>query len=99
MSYTRFEWDEAKNQRNVRKHGLSLATAARVFEQPHLVHLDTREDYGEDRWIAIGLIGLVACVVVCSDRLDEHGTRTIRIISARKATRHERQRYEKKIGN
>jgi uncharacterized DUF497 family protein len=99
MSYTRFEWDEAKNRRNTRKHGLSFSTAASMFEHPHLVRLDTRQEYGEDRWIAVGLIGPVVCVVVYSDRLDEHGTRTIRIISARKATRHEREEFEKKIGN
>lgn len=99
MSYTRFEWDEAKNRRNVRKHGLSLATAARIFEQPHLVHLDTREDYGEDRWMTIGMIGVAVCVVVYLDCLDEHGTRIIRIISARKATRHEREAFEKRIGH
>ena len=99
MSYTRFEWDEAKNRRNARKHGLSFSTAASMFEHPHLVHEDTRQEYGEDRWIAIGLIGLVVCVVVYSDRVDERGTRTIRIISARKATRHEREEFEQKIGN
>lgn len=98
MSYTRFEWDEAKNRRNTRKHGLSFSTAASMFEHPHLVHVDTRQEYGEERWIAVGLIGLVVCVVVYSERMDEHGTRTVRIISARKATRSERQRLEKEIG-
>jgi hypothetical protein len=99
MSYTRFEWDEAKNRSNIRKHGLSLSTAAKVFEQPHLVRLDARLEYPEDRWIAVGLIGLVVCIVVYSDRLDEHGTKVIRILSARKATRRERERFEKEIGN
>ena len=98
MSYTRFEWDEAKNRRNTRKHGLSFSTAASMFEHPHLVNVDMRHGYGEDRWIAVGLIGLVVCVVVYSDRVDEHGTRTIRIISARKATRHEREEFERKTG-
>ena len=98
MSYTRFKWDEAKNRRNIRKHGLSFSTAAKVFELPHLVHLDTREDYGEDRWITIGFIGLLVCVVVYTDCIDAYGNRIIQIISARKATRHERERYEKKIG-
>lgn len=98
MSYTCFEWDEAKSRRNARKHGLSFSTAARMFEHPHLVHLDTRLEYGEDRWLAVGLIGLVVCVVVYSDRVDERGTRTARIISARKATRSERERFEKEIG-
>ena len=99
MSYTRFEWDEAKSRSNTRKHGLSLRTATKVFEQPHLVHLDTREEYEEDRWIAVGLIGLAVCVVVYSDRVDQHGTRIIRIISARKATRRESKSFEKKVGN
>lgn len=96
MSYTRFEWTEAKNRRNIKKHGLSFSAAAAVFEQPHLVRLDARQPYGEDRWIAVGLLGPVVCVVVFSDRTDEHGTRTIRIISARKATRRERQSFEEK---
>ena len=98
MSYTRFEWDEVKNRGNTRKHGLSFSTAARLFEYPHLAHLDTRREYDEDRWIAVGLIGAVVCVVVYSERMDQHGTRIIRIISARKATRHEREKFENKIG-
>ena len=99
MSYTRFEWDEAKSRLNRRKHGLSLDAATGVFDQPHLVRLDTRQEYGEDRWIAVGLIGLVVCVVVYTDRLDQRGTRIIRIISARKATRRECKKFEKKFRN
>ncbi len=99
MSYTRFEWDEAKSRSNARKHGLSFENAVRVFEQPHLAQLDTRQEYGEDRWIAVGLIGLIVCIVVYSDRTDRHDTRTIRIISARKATRHECERLKQKIGH
>lgn len=99
MSYTRFEWDEAKSRSNARKHGLSFDTAVGVFEQPHLVQLDTRQEYGEDRWIAVGLIGLVVCIVVYTDRMDQRDTRTIRIISARKATRRECERLKQKIGH
>jgi uncharacterized DUF497 family protein len=49
MSYTRFEWDEAENRSNTRKHGLSLSTAAEVFGQPHLVRLDTQQATRRER--------------------------------------------------
>lgn len=48
-----------------------------------LIQLDTRQDYGEDRWIGVGLLKNVVAVVVYAEWLDE---KTIRIISARKAT-------------
>jgi hypothetical protein len=99
LVYTRFEWDEAKERRNLMKHGMSFGAAAMVFEHPHLVRLDTREEYGEDRWIAVGLIGPVVAVVVFADHFDGEGDRTIRIISARNATARERQMYEKEIGH
>jgi len=49
-----FEWDEKKNLENIRKHGLDFTDARQVFQNPVLVKLDDREDYGEDRWIGIG---------------------------------------------
>lgn len=52
----RFTWDEKKNRTNLRDHGLDFADAWRVFQTPMLTRLDTREDYGEDRWIGIGLL-------------------------------------------
>lgn len=97
MSYTRFECDEAKNKRNVQKHGLNFSAAATMFEQPHLVRLDTRQAYGEDRWIVVGLVGLAVCVGAFTDRVDEHGVRVVRMISARKATNRERRWYEQRI--
>jgi len=48
----RFEWDEQKNKTNIRKHGLDFADAPEIFDEPTVVRLDTRQDYGEDRWIA-----------------------------------------------
>jgi uncharacterized DUF497 family protein len=45
-----FEWDEDKNQENIRKHGFDFADAWEIFEAPMLTALDTREDYGEERW-------------------------------------------------
>ena len=49
------EWDENKNQENIRKHGLDFVDAEDVFNHPMLIQLDTRLDYGEDRWIGIGV--------------------------------------------
>ncbi|PIP05432.1 MAG: hypothetical protein COX52_11965, partial [Syntrophobacterales bacterium CG23_combo_of_CG06-09_8_20_14_all_48_27] len=46
----RFEWDEKKNNENIRKHGLDFSDVWQVFENPLLSKLDDRENYGEDRW-------------------------------------------------
>ena len=51
-----FEWDAAKNRSNIRKHGFDLADAAEMFQGALLVRPDTREEYGESRWIGIGMI-------------------------------------------
>ena len=85
-----FEWDEGKNHENIRKHGLDFANAWEVLGGPLLLELDSRTDYGEDRWLGIGLLGN-RIVVVTFTQLDEH---TIRIISLRKALKHERKRFE-----
>jgi hypothetical protein len=97
MSYTGFEWDEAKNRRNVRKHGISFPSALTLFNHPHLVKLDERERYGEDRWLAIGWIGLMIGVVVFTEREVSQASRSIRIVSARKASSREIELYENEI--
>ncbi|HYM76800.1 MAG TPA: BrnT family toxin [Candidatus Dormibacteraeota bacterium] len=89
----RFEWDEAKNRANLRKHGFHFADAAEMFDGPFLARPDTREDYGEDRWIGIGITrGHVAFLAFTAEPYE-----TIRIISLRKATNEERQEYETAI--
>jgi uncharacterized DUF497 family protein len=90
----RFEWDDRKNQMNIRKHGIDFRDVVEMFNGPMLVQVDTRRDYGEDRWIGIGLLFTVVAVVVYIEWED---IETIRIISARKATRHESQEYYKRI--
>lgn len=52
----RFVWDEQKNQTNIRSRNLDFADARKVFQRPVLRRLDTREEYGEDRWIGVGLM-------------------------------------------
>ena len=97
MSYTSFEWDETKNGRNIQKHGVSFPSATPLFNLPHLVRLDERENYGEDRWLAIGCIGPMISVVVFTERGANQGNKSIRIISARKASTREIKLYEKEI--
>ena len=91
-----FEWDEHKNAENIRKHGLNFEDAPKVFQLPVLKVLDTRVDYGEDRWIGIGMLDGIRVVVVIFTELYED---TIRIISMRKALAHERKRYQQTYGN
>ena len=86
----KFEWNEQKNQANIKKHGMNFADAHKVFEYPMLVNLDDRQDYGEDRWIGVGLMDMRVVVIVFTE-LDEN---TIRVVSFRKATSEERKRYE-----
>jgi uncharacterized DUF497 family protein len=89
----RFEWDEAKNRANLRKHGFHLADAVEMFGNPILVRPDIRADYGEERLLGIGMTkGRVAFVAFAQDSQDR-----IRIISLRKANREEREEYEEAI--
>jgi uncharacterized protein len=92
----RFEWDERKNEENIRKHGFDFEDAPEIFEFPMLVRLDDREDYGEDRWSGVGVTQGRIVVVVFAEKDDGE---TIRIISLRKAMRHEREAYGKIISH
>ena len=85
-----FEWDEQKNQENIRNHGLDFGDAWEIFEAPMQTALDTTADYGEDRWTGIGFLGNRIVVVVFTQR----GEDVIRIISLRKALNYERKKFE-----
>ena len=91
-----FEWDEDKRKENLRKHGLDFLDAPTLFNGPMLVHLDTREEYGEPRWIGIGVLVTICAVVAFTER---SGGEVIRIISLRKALTHERKAFEKTLKN
>ena len=95
MSMT-FVWDERMNRENVRKHGIDFRDVTNLFNHPMLIRLDTRCDYGEDRWIGVGLLGSTVAVVVYVEWEDEE---TIRIISARRATCYETEEYCKRISH
>jgi hypothetical protein len=89
MDDNAFEWDEAKAVENDTKHGVSFETARAVFRDPFAVErFDDREDYGEDRFILIGMAEGVVLTVVYTERDSR-----IRLISARHATKHEQDDY------
>src|SRR5260370_1006709 len=98
----RYEWDEAKNLRNQRKHdGISFELATLVFEDERcLVHADCIDSKTkEQRWHAIGASQIepgagVILLVVHVYREDYRGEEIIRIISARAAEKHEIRRYQ-----
>ena len=60
----RFEWDEAKNRRNLAKHRISFDTAKLVFEDPHALSVQDRAIEDEERWQTLGMIGGVVVVLV-----------------------------------
>jgi uncharacterized DUF497 family protein len=85
-----FEWNEAKRQTNIRKHGIDFIDAVRVFDGWTLTVVDDRFDYGEVRELSTGILdGVLITTIVHTDR----GSR-IRLISARPASTRERIRYE-----
>ena len=87
-----FEWDPAKNQANIGKHGVPFEVAKRIFDGPRFTRPDDRMDYGEPRRISIGKVANAFLVVVYTDRNGR-----IRLISARPAGRKERETYHDQI--
>ncbi len=84
-----FEWDELKEQINITKHGIDFATASHVFLDPNRLEIydDKHSTADEERYITIGLVGEVLTVVY-TERIS-----VLRIISARIATRKEKESY------
>lgn len=84
-----FEWDEAKSARNLAKHGIPFEAAMRVFADPErLEQEDRRRDYGEPRFNVIGVVDGFHLTVTWTPRGG-----VARIISARRASREERDSY------
>lgn len=83
-----FEWDERKRRSNIAKHRVDLADMPPLFTGPFLEFPDEHEDHDELRMIAIGAIDTRAFVIVYTWRGENR-----RLISARKATKHEREAY------
>ena len=80
----RFTWHEDKRQITLARRGLDFADAARVFDGPTFTFEDDRRDYGEQRWVTLGLLLEKVVVLVHTEAEDE-----IRIISMREAEKDE----------
>ena len=91
----KFEWDESKNEANVRKRGIDFNDIPEIFDGPMIINIDDRIDYNEERYIGIGVLRNIIAVVV----FVEKGEDVTRIISARKANKHETKTFEKEIKN
>jgi uncharacterized protein len=83
-----FEWDEKKAALNERKHRVPFRFATRVFLDPNRLEWADYGPHGEARWITMGLVEGFEIAVAYTLRGD-----TVRLISARKAERHEREDY------
>ena len=92
IEYYGFEWDEEKNKRNLKKHGIMFEEAVLVFNDPFLLEkYDVLHSSGEDRFSGIGRIRGFFVTFVCY--ADRNGK--ISMISARKATGKEVKEYER----
>jgi uncharacterized DUF497 family protein len=91
----KFEWDEEKNRENGRKHGVRFEDACYVFADLHgLSKFDEEHSDSEDRWVLLACSPLTGKVLVVIHTYREHrGAESVRIISARTATRKERAAY------
>jgi uncharacterized DUF497 family protein len=94
----RFEWDPVKADRNAKHHRVTFEQAATVFLDARLLSLLDGEHGGEEeRWVSLGLDRSARLLVVCHTfREITEGSASIRIFSARKATRRESKEYEKR---
>lgn len=87
----RFEWNESKRQSNLRKHGVDFADAVEVIFDELAITIEDPDHHDEQRFITIGTDTKTRVLVVVYAYREKN---TIRMISARKADRQERQQYE-----
>jgi uncharacterized protein len=87
-----FEWDEDKRQEVLRKHRIDIVYAARIFRGHVAQWPDERTDYGEPRMRSLGMVGDACFIVVHTER-----NNTIRLITAWKGGRRDREKYQKSL--
>ena len=90
----RVTWDDRKSEANRKKHGIDFTDAEAVFAGLVLTFEDDRFEYGEHRFVTVGMLNDIV-VVVAHTETDEE----IRIISMRRATKNEQQTYFQEIAN
>jgi uncharacterized DUF497 family protein len=86
-------WDESKRKLNLAKHGIDFRDAQSIFEGPLVTAEDSREDYGETRYVALGLLEGIVVSIAYTERGE-----SVRIISIRKALKHEARFFLSQIG-
>jgi uncharacterized protein len=89
----KFGWDPQKRVQNIKKHKIDFYAVEPVFSGPSISYIDDRQDYGEEREIIYGMIGIYVIVVVYTIRNGIYW-----IISARKANTYEADIFYQKIG-
>lgn len=88
----RFEWDEAKRRFNINRHGFDFEDGEKIFAGETVTNLDDRFNYGETRFLTLGLLrGRVVAVAYTQ------GEEVIRLISLRKASKNEQKIYWQEI--
>lgn len=91
MKTSEFEWDDEKAQSNLKKHRVSFEEAATVFNDPKVATIsDPDHSENEERYVSIGISVITHLLIV----VHTYRTERIRLISARKATKAERNKYE-----
>ncbi len=91
----KFEWNPEKERINIQKHGVSLEQASYVFSDPYALNkYDEEHSQNEDRWLLLGKSLNEVILVVAHTFRDNDGIEFARVISARKATKHEKQTYQ-----
>jgi len=90
----KFEWDENKRKLNLAKHGIDFKDAYQIFDGITFTFEDDRYNYGEGRYITIGMLRGTVVVVAHTESDD-----VIRLISIRRATKHEQKLYYQGFGN
>jgi len=89
-----FEWDEAKRLANLDKHGIDFIDVPEVFDGDIITVEDSRYSYGEQRFVTFGVLQGRVVAVVHTDRGE-----SVRIVSARKATKNEQRTYFQEISD
>jgi hypothetical protein len=82
------DWDQRKRLANLKKHGFDFADADRIFDGVTFTYEDDRISYAEQRFVTLGSLDGTLVSIVHTEQADH-----IRVISMRKATKHEREIY------
>ena len=90
-----FDWDENKREKTLVERGIDFIDAALVWDDPkRQERVDFRNNYQETRIQTIGKVSFGILLVVYTERVNENGLEVVRIISARMASKKERQEYD-----